>query len=61
MLSNVKMFGFYQFLNANTSEHVKEMMNQGITWVDQMSTRKLPRLSGINWGLVAVILTPKGR
>ena len=66
----VKMLSFYHSLDASKSEHVKEMIKKGVDWVDRMSTGKLLRrdawmsffaqlLPGINWGLVAVVLTPK--
>ena len=64
------MLGFYHFLDVSKSDHVKEMIKHMIDSVDRMNTGKLPRrddwmsffaklLQGINWGLMAVVLTPK--
>ena len=66
----VKMLGFYYSLDASKNNHAKKMIKKGIGWVDRMNTGKLPRrdtwmsffaklLLGTNWGLVAVVLTPK--
>ena len=66
----VKMLGFYHSLGASKSNHVKEMIKKGVDWVGRMKTGKLPRrdawmsvfaqlLLGINWGLAAVVITPK--
>ena len=30
----VKVLGFYHYLDAKKSEHVKEMIKKGIDWVD---------------------------
>ena len=46
------------------------MITKGVDWVDRMKTGELPRrdawmsifaqlLPGVNWGLVAVVITPK--
>ena len=64
------MLGFYYSLDAKKSEHVEEMVKKGVDWMDKMNTNKLPcrdawmsffaqLLPGINWGLVAVVLSPK--
>ena len=66
----VKMLGFYYSLDAGKSQHVKEMVKKGVDWVDKMNTRKVPcrdawmsffaqLLPGINWGMVAVVLSPE--
>ena len=39
----VNMFGFYYSLGAPKSGHVKEMIKNGIDWVDRTKTRKLSR------------------
>ena len=64
------MLGFYHSLGASKSNHVKEMIKKGIDWVNRVKTGKLPRrdawmsffaqlLPGMNWGVVAVVLTPQ--
>ena len=67
----VKMLGFYYSLDASKNNHAKKMIKKGIGWVDRnrMNTGKIPMrdawmsffvqlLPGINYGLVAVFLTP---
>ena len=39
----VKMLGFYHSLDASKSDYVKEMIKEGVAWVDRMNTGKLPR------------------
>ena len=66
----VKMLGFYHFIDSSKSNHVKEMTKKGVHGVDRMKTGKLPNkdawmgsfaqlLPGINWGVVAVVITTK--
>ena len=66
----LKMLGFYYSLDAKKSQHVKEMVKKGIDWVNKMNTKKVPcrdawmsffaqLLPGINWGMIAVVLSPK--
>ena len=39
----VKMLGFYHYLDAKKSGHIKEMIKKETDWVDQIGTGKLPR------------------
>ena len=63
------MLDFYHSLDASKSNYVNEMIIKGVDWANRTKTGKLSRkdalmsffaqlLQGINWGLVAVVITP---
>ena len=65
----VKMLGVYHSLDALKSDHVNGMIKKDIACIDRMNTEEFPRrdalmsffaqlLPGINWSLVAMVLTP---